>query len=132
MNCLLETITAYPLFRDIKSQHLAILAAGATAAKFNPGQVLFREGDPANQFSHTHYEPMSRSKRPNGNKSLSCDRRRKNGCRSYHWNAASTRAWFARRKFGGVTLKLRFAVQSTEGFKWSGMKELLSAKKHAS
>jgi CRP-like cAMP-binding protein len=50
MSGLKETITAYPLFRDIKPEHLAILAAGATAAKFNPGQVLFHEGDPANQF----------------------------------------------------------------------------------
>jgi hypothetical protein len=35
MNRLKEIITAYPLFQDMKPEHLDILARGATAAEFN-------------------------------------------------------------------------------------------------
>ena len=50
MNGLKEPITAHPFFRDMKPQHLDIVAGGATAEKFKPEQILFREGEPASQF----------------------------------------------------------------------------------
>ena len=50
MNALKENITAHPFFRNMKPEHLDILSAGATAATFEPDQILFREGQPANQI----------------------------------------------------------------------------------
>ena len=50
MNNLKETITGHPFFHGMKPEHLDILANGATEAKFKTEQILFREGDPANQF----------------------------------------------------------------------------------
>jgi CRP-like cAMP-binding protein len=50
MNGPKETIAAHPFFRDMKPEYRDILASGTTEMTFKPGQILFREGDPANQF----------------------------------------------------------------------------------
>lgn len=43
-------ITDHPLFRDLKPEHITVLIEGAKAASFEAGEVLFREGEPANRF----------------------------------------------------------------------------------
>jgi CRP-like cAMP-binding protein len=50
MNGLKETIRAHPLFCEMKPEHLDILVGEATTARFNPGEILFREGNPADHF----------------------------------------------------------------------------------
>jgi CRP-like cAMP-binding protein len=45
-----ERVAAHPFFHGMKPEHLGILAEGATEAKFEPEQFLFREGEPANRF----------------------------------------------------------------------------------
>ncbi len=50
MNPLAERVTTHPFFRGLKTSHLEVLAECATEARFNPEQILFRQGDPANQF----------------------------------------------------------------------------------
>jgi CRP/FNR family cyclic AMP-dependent transcriptional regulator len=50
MNDLRQTIKAHPLFLSMKLEHLDILAVGATEARFEPGQILLRAGEPANQL----------------------------------------------------------------------------------
>jgi CRP/FNR family transcriptional regulator, cyclic AMP receptor protein len=50
MKTLDEAITQHAFFRGMKPEHLAVLATGARAADFKAGEVLFREGQPANQF----------------------------------------------------------------------------------
>jgi len=50
MNGLKETIRTHPFFCEMKPEHLDILAQGATAAKFKPEEILFREGNPADHF----------------------------------------------------------------------------------
>jgi CRP-like cAMP-binding protein len=45
-----EAITNHPFFRGMRPEHLAVLAEGAKAVQFKPGDVLFREGEPASQF----------------------------------------------------------------------------------
>ena len=52
MRNLTEAITNSPIFRGMKPEHLALLEAlaeDATEVEFKPGEVIFREGDPANQ-----------------------------------------------------------------------------------
>lgn len=47
----LEDILAeHPFFQGMSAEHLKILANAAMIAKFDAGQVIFREGDPANRF----------------------------------------------------------------------------------
>jgi len=46
-----EQIAAHPLLRGIKPQHVKVLAACAMPARFKEGELIFREGDPANRFS---------------------------------------------------------------------------------
>src|SRR6266498_4260953 len=41
---------SHPLMRGIKPEHLKVLAACAMPAEFKQGELIFREGDPANRF----------------------------------------------------------------------------------
>jgi CRP-like cAMP-binding protein len=50
MKTLNEAITQHAFFQGMKPEHLAVLADGARATQFKAGDVLFREGQPANQF----------------------------------------------------------------------------------
>ena len=50
MKTLNESITKHPFFRGMKLEHLTVFMKGAKPAAFKPGDVLFREGEPASQF----------------------------------------------------------------------------------
>ena len=50
MNEFTDIITAHPLFHGMKPAHLEALLDGATTANLKTGDVLFKEGEPANQF----------------------------------------------------------------------------------
>jgi len=50
MNGLEQFLRAHPFFSETKPEHLSILASGAKSARFEPRQLLFRQGEPANQF----------------------------------------------------------------------------------
>ncbi len=50
MKTLNEAITDHAFFHGMKPEHLAVLLDGAKEAQFKLGEVLFREGEPANQF----------------------------------------------------------------------------------
>lgn len=43
-------IAAHPLLRGMKPEHLKVLAACAMPAQFKEGELIFREGEPANRF----------------------------------------------------------------------------------
>jgi CRP-like cAMP-binding protein len=45
-----EAITQHPFFHGMEPEHVAVLTEGARAIEFKAGDVLFREGEPANQF----------------------------------------------------------------------------------
>src|SRR4051794_38922268 len=45
-----ELIGLQPLFQGMCVRHLEIVAASALILQFEPGQHIFREGDPANRF----------------------------------------------------------------------------------
>lgn len=45
-----ESIMKYAFFDGMRPEHLALLAEGAKAGRFKGGELLFREGEPANQF----------------------------------------------------------------------------------
>ena len=50
MKTMKQAITEHEFFAGMKPKHLAVLAEGARATRFKVGDMLFREGDPANQF----------------------------------------------------------------------------------
>ena len=50
MKTIHESIRKYSFFDGMRPEHLAVLAEGAKEAQFNAGDVLFREGEPANKF----------------------------------------------------------------------------------
>lgn len=50
MKCLTERIIEHPFFRNMKPEHLAILTESAKEASFKAGDVIFREGQPADGF----------------------------------------------------------------------------------
>ena len=51
MNTSLESvIVSHPFFEGMKPEHLEVIAGCATEATFQLGQILFREGEPANKF----------------------------------------------------------------------------------
>jgi len=50
MTNLQQIIQKHPFFDGMKSEHLAVLAYHAKEMTFHGGDVLFREGEPANQF----------------------------------------------------------------------------------
>jgi CRP-like cAMP-binding protein len=45
-----NTIRSHPFFNGMKAHHLAILTKGASELKFRPGELVFKEGEPANRF----------------------------------------------------------------------------------
>ena len=49
-DALAKQIAAHPLMRGIKPEHLKVLTACAMPAQFKEGELIFREGDPANRF----------------------------------------------------------------------------------
>ncbi|MEW6157166.1 MAG: cyclic nucleotide-binding domain-containing protein [Verrucomicrobiota bacterium] len=50
MNEMIERITRHPCFREMAPEQKCILTEGAKEARFEPGEVLFRMGEPANAF----------------------------------------------------------------------------------
>lgn len=50
MNTLNDAVTNHPFFRGMKPAHFAVLAEGAKPVQFKAGEILFREGEPANEF----------------------------------------------------------------------------------
>src|ERR1051326_6616073 len=44
------SIVSHPFFEGMKPEHLEDIAGCATEATFEPDQILFREGEPANKF----------------------------------------------------------------------------------
>lgn len=46
----LEDVAQHPFLRGLNGSHLEALADCAMRVRFNPGDVIFREGDPANRF----------------------------------------------------------------------------------
>jgi len=50
MKTLAETITSHPFFASMKPEHLVLLADCASEKQYAAHEVLFREGEPANQF----------------------------------------------------------------------------------
>lgn len=50
MNALNETIIKHPFFQGMKPDHLALLSDNAKVVSCKIGEVLFREGEPANEF----------------------------------------------------------------------------------
>jgi CRP-like cAMP-binding protein len=47
---LLPVIRSHPFFQELPLRHLHLLAANGLVMSFEPGQSIFREGDPANRF----------------------------------------------------------------------------------
>ncbi len=45
-----KQIAAHPLLRGMKPQHVTVVAAFAMLAQFKEGELIFREGDPADRF----------------------------------------------------------------------------------
>jgi CRP/FNR family cyclic AMP-dependent transcriptional regulator len=43
-------VAGHPFLKGLGRQHLAILAERAMAVEFKKGELIFREGDPANRF----------------------------------------------------------------------------------
>jgi CRP/FNR family cyclic AMP-dependent transcriptional regulator len=50
MATLPESITKHPFFDGMKQDQLAALVEGAKEVQFRPGDILFREGEPASLF----------------------------------------------------------------------------------
>jgi CRP-like cAMP-binding protein len=50
MKTLNQAITKHAFFRGMKPEHLAVLTEGAEAIEFKAGDILFREGEPADKF----------------------------------------------------------------------------------
>ena len=50
MKTLSQRIVEHPLFSSMLPEHQAVLLECASEREFLPGELLFREGDPANQF----------------------------------------------------------------------------------
>ena len=47
---LARVVAEHPFLEGMKSEHLAILTECAMLAEFKKGEMVFREGDPANRF----------------------------------------------------------------------------------
>ena len=50
MSDLAERICCHPFFKGLKPEHLTVLTYQAQERTFEPGILLFREGEPANAF----------------------------------------------------------------------------------
>ncbi|NOX38264.1 MAG: cyclic nucleotide-binding domain-containing protein [Calditrichaeota bacterium] len=56
----LEKILAqHPFFKDMSPEHVAYLAGCAANARYDPGDFIFRNGQPANQFFLIRYGKVS-------------------------------------------------------------------------
>jgi|ERR1043166_1097041 CRP-like cAMP-binding protein len=47
---LVELIAAHPFFRDLAPRQIELLTDAAMLKEFSKGEVIFKEGDPANRF----------------------------------------------------------------------------------
>jgi CRP-like cAMP-binding protein len=47
---LIEKIAAHPFMREIPAKHIEVLAHCAMEVSFHAGELIFRQGDPANRF----------------------------------------------------------------------------------
>jgi CRP/FNR family cyclic AMP-dependent transcriptional regulator len=45
-----KILDEHPFFRGMKAQHLRTIVESATVVRFEPGEVIFREGEPAHRF----------------------------------------------------------------------------------
>ena len=45
-----KILDEHPFFRGLKAHHLRTVAERATVVRFEPGEVIFREGEPAHRF----------------------------------------------------------------------------------
>jgi CRP-like cAMP-binding protein len=45
-----KILDEHPLFRGMKTQHLRTIGESATVVRFEPGNVVFEEGEPAHRF----------------------------------------------------------------------------------
>jgi CRP/FNR family cyclic AMP-dependent transcriptional regulator len=45
-----KILDEHPFFRNMKEHHLRVIAESATVVRFEPHQVIFHEGDPAQRF----------------------------------------------------------------------------------
>lgn len=50
MKTLQETIREHPFLTGMRPDHQELLMPGAVESRFAPGEILFREGEPANRF----------------------------------------------------------------------------------
>ena len=50
MNSIGATIISHPFFQTMPPEHLALLSKNAQEVEFQSGEILFREGEPANRF----------------------------------------------------------------------------------
>jgi CRP/FNR family cyclic AMP-dependent transcriptional regulator len=50
MKTVCSIVLNQPLFKEMKLEHLEILSQGATEVEFGAGQVIFRQGEPANKL----------------------------------------------------------------------------------
>ncbi len=50
MNQLKATIESHHFFKQFKPEHLDLITSGAKSESFKPGEIIVREGDPANMF----------------------------------------------------------------------------------
>ena len=49
-NSILEQLKAHPFWRGMTPAHVNVITEGAQIVSFKPGEVIFREGEPANKF----------------------------------------------------------------------------------
>jgi CRP-like cAMP-binding protein len=45
-----DVLAAHPFLQGLKPEHVRLLADSAMRVQYEPGEILFREGDPANRF----------------------------------------------------------------------------------
>jgi len=45
-----KMLDEHPFFRGMKAQHLRNIVESATVVRFEPGEVIFHEGEPAHRF----------------------------------------------------------------------------------
>lgn len=50
MNTLESNIVEHPFFQTMRPEHKALLLENAREVKFNAGEIIFREGQPANRL----------------------------------------------------------------------------------
>lgn len=50
MDTLEESIRRHPFLKGMSAEHLKILTEASMRAEFKAGEIVFREGDPANRF----------------------------------------------------------------------------------